>query len=137
MYILTRKFNNKYRYLYALFMDADKKTIVLYSTILLNFLLSIFFLIFIDKYDLFAIYMLAFTNIISCFVSHNLRVIISSILYGGMEIELLWLLRIVDNYLNYVIYDNRIFILKFLFIIMIFIYDIFTVVRRTEILLKK
>lgn len=135
-WIFTRKFNNKYRNIYALFIDVSKREIVLYATIILNFLITLFFLIFIEKFNEFSIYMIIFTNVISCLTTFNYKIIFSSIIYTFINIQLLWLLNVVNNYLTDVSHDNKILVLKILFMFMIFIFILFTTIRRFEICLK-
>lgn len=135
-WFFTRKFNNKYRNIYALFIDIGKRECLLYATIFLNLLLCLFFLIFSSKYDNFAMYMILFTNFVACLVSFNLRMIISNIIYSFISVELLFLLTSVNNYFNYVSNDNKILILKVLFMCVIFVYTIFITIRKIEICLR-
>ena len=135
-FFATKKFNNKYRHIFAMFIDVDRSRTVLYASILLNFLLSLFFLLFIDKYDSFGMQIIIVAGIISCLVAFNARIILNTIIHTAITVEVLWLLRVVDNYLNYVLYDTKILVLRILFTIMIGIYIFFVTIRKIEISLK-
>jgi hypothetical protein len=76
------------------------------------------------------------TGIISCLVSFNAKIILNTIIHTAISVEVLWLLRVVDNYLKYVLYDTKILILRILFTIMIGIYIFFVTVRKMEISIK-
>lgn len=134
--LFTRKFNNKYRNIYALFIDVNKGLSTLYASILLSFLLSIFFLIFIDKYDTFGIYMIIVAGIISSIISFNLKFIINNTIHTFITAALLWLLRVVNNYLEFVMFDTKVLVLKYLFMFVIFIYITFVSIRKVEICIK-
>lgn len=135
-WFFTRKFNNKYRNIYAMFIDVGKRECLLYATIFLNLLLCLFFLVFTSKYDNFAMYMIIFTNLVTCLVSFNYKLIISNIIYSFISVELLFLLNAVNNYFNYVSHDSKILILKILYMCVIFIFFIFITIRKMEICLK-
>ena len=136
IFFLTKKYNDKYHNLYSLFMDISKKNIILESIVLLNFLVVFYFIFNIDNFSSIAFYLIIVINIISCFISFNFHIIISNIIYSGISVVLLWLLNLLNNYSKFILYDEKIMLVKILFIIMVIIFTLLVVVRQTEILIR-
>ena len=133
----TKRYKDKYKNLYSLFLNLSKKDTFLLSTTVLNFLVVLFFLINIKSFLNIGIYAILIVNIYSCFFSFNFHVIISDIIYTTMSIMMLWVLNVVNNYSIYIITNNLTIILKILLMILIFVYSLFVLVRKEEIIFSK
>ncbi len=136
VYILTRKYNDKLHNLYSLFLNVSKKDLVMETIILLNFAVIFYYSIFGNNYGYIPIYLLIFLTIISSFLAFNVRIIITNVVYCAVSCGLLWLLDILNRYLEYVLYDKNIVIVKILFIVLIIEFAILTLVRQTQLLIE-
>ena len=134
--LLTRKFNKKYHKLYILFMGLSFKEAFLLSTVFLNAILILYFIVNVSYFLPLGLYMIVVTNFLSCFFSFNIRVIIVDIIYTGISCSLLWLLMTLRNYQNYVGQNTYITILTIVFIILIVLYMLFITVRKINLLIN-
>ena len=134
--LLTRKYKNKYRNFYSIFLDLNKREAFLYGTLILNFLLIMYFLVNIESYYYIGIYMIAIVNIFSSMSAFNFYLAFLNIIYSFISIELLWLLNLINSYLTNMILDKNVLFLKRLLVFMIILYAIFITIRKLEIILK-
>ena len=133
---VTRRFNNRYRKFYSIFLDLGKKDAFLYATLFLNFLLVMYFFIDISSFYYIGIYMILFVNILASLFFGNLYLILVNAFYCVVSINLLWLLSMINTYLVDVILDKNILYLKYLLIVLIILYTIFMSIRKLEIILN-
>ena len=136
-FLLVKKFNNRWRGFYSFFLDISKREALLYATVLLNFLLLIYFLFNIDSFNYLGVYMIVLVNIISSIFSFNFYLIFVNILYCFISVELLRFLNAIDVYLVDIFFDKNILLLKRTLIFMIAVYAIFITIRKFEIILRK
>ena len=80
--------------------------------------------------------MIIFINLLSCTIAFKFHIIIMDVAYTIISSSLFLLLRLVNNYLLYVFYDNKINLLKIIFMIMIFIYILYISIRKMEVTMK-
>ena len=135
-FLLTRKFNKKFHKVYILFMGLSFKEVFLLSTVFLNAILIIYFLVNVNYFLPLGLYMIVVSNFLSCFFSFNFRVIIVDIIYTLISCGLLWLLLMVRNYQDYIGNIKYLNILIIVFIIMIVIYTLFITIRKINLLIN-
>lgn len=135
-YLLTRKFDKRFRKLYILFMGLSFKEIFLFATTFLNFLLMIYFIININYYWPLGFYMLVATNFFSCLFSFNIKVITADVLYTSVACGLMWLLTTIIGYYNYLGTDKYVLILIMLMILLIIVYSMFVMIRKVGLLIN-
>ncbi len=134
--ILTKKFRNRFREFYAIFLGISKREILIHATNTLNFLVLLYFLFNVDKFNTFGLYMIILINVISCIGSFNIKIIFLNIIYTFISALLFILLSLVNNYLTNVIFDDKVYILKILFMILILFFVFYITIRKLEILVK-
>ena len=135
-YLLTRKFDKRFRKIYILFMGLSFKEVFLFATTFLNFLLMIYFIINVSYYWPLGFYMIVATNFLSCLFSFDIRVIMADICYTGIGCGLLWLLTTIIGYYNYLGSDSSVLVLISLLIIMIIVYSMFVMIRKVGLLVN-
>lgn len=135
-YLLTRKFDNRFRKVYILFMGLSFKEVFLFATTFLNQLLLIYFIININYYWPLGLYMIVSTNFLSCLFSFNIRVIMADIGYTSIACGLLWLLTTIISYYNYLGSNQSVLVLISLLIIMIIVYSMFVTIRKVGLLVN-
>lgn len=135
-YLLTRKFDQRFRKIYILFMGLSFKEVFLFATTFLNFLLMIYFIINVSYYWTLGFYMIVATNFLSCLFSFDIRVIMADICYTGIGCGLLWLLTTIISYYNYLGSSNAVLVLISLLIIMIIVYSMFVMIRKVGLLVN-
>lgn len=135
-YLLTRKFDQRFRKIYILFMGLSFKEVFLFATTFLNFLLMIYFIINVSYYWPLGFYMIVATNFLSCLFSFDIRVIMADICYTGIGCGLLWLLTTIISYYNYLGSSNAVLVLISLLIIMIIVYSMFVMIRKVGLLVN-
>lgn len=133
---LTYKYKNRYRGFYAIFLGATKREMFIHVTNLLNFLILLYFLFNIKYFYTYGLYMIIFINLLSCTIAFKFHIIIMDVAYTIISSSLFLLLRLVNNYLLFVYYDNKISLLKIIFMIMIFIYILYISIRKMEVTMK-
>lgn len=134
--LITKKFNNKYRKIYSIFIGLTFREISLLSITFLNLVLVLYFLFNIGSFYPIGLIMIVVTNFFSCLLSFNVRLIIVDIIYTSVSCLLLWLLMVVNDYFNYVGFNNYILALIIIFSIMIIIYVIFITTRKLNLLIN-
>ena len=134
--LLTKKINKKFHKFYILFMGLSFKEAFLLSTVFLNAILIIYFIVNINYYLPLGLYMIVVTNFLSCFFSFNIRVILVDIIYTGISCSFLWLLMTLSNYQNYIGKNDYLTILTIVFIVLIVLYMLFITVRKINLLVN-
>ena len=133
--LFTKKFNNKYKKFYSMLFDLPVNAVFVQATILLNFLLILYFLFDIESYLFFGMYAIGFVCLFACLFAFNFHVIFASMLYYCVSMFLLWILSMVSDYLNYVLQSFSTFALKTTFILFIIVYVLFITIRMEEIVI--
>ena len=134
--LFTHNFKNRYRGFYAIFLGITKREIFIHVTNLLNLLILFYFLFNIQDFYTYGLFMIIFINLLSITFSFEFHIIIMDLIYTGISVALLMLLRLVNNYLLFVVYDKNINIIKILFMIMIVVYILYISIRKMEVTMK-
>ena len=121
----------------AIFASLSKRNIVLISTIVLNFLIVIYFLFQIKNYSDVVTYLIIVNGVISIITSLNIHMLLSTILYSAISILSLKIVSLTYNYLANIYYDRMTFILACIFILLLVVYEIYVTFRQVEIVMKK
>ena len=135
-FFATKKYSKKKVKLFSLFASLNKKSIILLSSFILNFTIIVFYAVATQHFNNLILYLIIVNNIIVIFVSLNIRLIISNLLYSTISIFSLKIINLIYNYLFYIYYDNLTFILGVIFILTIIVFEMFITVRLFEIVLK-
>ena len=135
-FFATKKYNKKRVKFFALFVNLNRKGIILISSFILNFTLVSYFAVKSLYFNNLIIYIIAINVIISCIVSLKPRLIISNIIYSLISVFSLKIINLVYNYLFNIYYDKLTFILSIIFVLMLIVYELFITFRLTEIVLK-
>ena len=135
-YFLTRKFNQRFRKIYILFMGLSFREVFLFATTFLNALLMIYFIININYFWTLGLYMIISVNFLSCLFSFNLHVITADIMYTSVSCGLFWSLTMIINYYNYLGSDKYVLLLIMLLIILIIVYCLFITIRKVGLLVN-
>lgn len=135
-FFATKKYSKRKVKFLALFVNLDRKNIILISSFLLNFTLVAFFAVKSDNFNNMVIYLIATNVIISCIVSLKLKIILSNIIYSLISCFSLKIINLVYTYLTNIYYDRLTFILAIIFILMVIVYQLFITFRLTEMILK-
>ena len=134
-FLFTKTFRNRFKKFYSLLFDLPANAIFVQATILLNFLLILYFLMDIESYVFFGVYAIGIVCLFTCLLAFNFHVMAASMLYYCISILLLWVLSMVNDYLHYVLQSFFTVSLKASFILFIFIYVLFVTIRMEEIVI--
>ena len=134
--LITKKFNIKYRKIYSIFMGLSFREVLLLSTILINLIVVLYFLMNIDTFVPIGLYALVALCFVFCIFSLNVKAIITNIIYTVVSGALLWLLMIISNYHDYIGSNTLVLALIIIFTLLIIVYVIFITVREINILVS-
>ena len=137
LFLFTRKYSDKKRNLFSVFLDTSIRESILNASNFLNLILILYLVFNIDNFNNLTVMILLVNLVIYLALSLNLYLMFSALIYTGISIALLKILSLIDNYLEFIFFDRNIFYLKVLLIIMIVIFSCFTTIRRLELLLKR
>ena len=121
----------------AVFASLSKKNIVLLASIVLNFLIVLFFSFRIKYYSNIVSLLIIVNGIIGIIVSLDFHMLISTILYDVIGVIALKILSLLYNYLENIYYDRLTFILGCIFILLLSVYEIYVTFRQIEIVFSK
>ena len=134
-FMLTKKFNNRFNKIYTLLTGLSFREVFLIVTVILNLTLIFYFIFQISYFLPIGLYMIIATSFLACFVSFNIRLIITEIIYSSISACLLWLLLMLNNYYNYIGNNKYVLALIIIFIILIVIYAFFVTIRKINLLI--
>lgn len=121
----------------AIFASLSKRNIILISTIVLNFLIVIYYLFQIKNYSSIVTYLIIVNSVISIITALNVHMLLSTLLYSAISIASLKIVSLTYNYLQNVYYDRMTFILASIFVLLLVVYEIYVTFRQVEIVMKK
>ena len=121
----------------AVFASLNKRNIILLATIILNFLIVIYFAIRIKYYSDIVTYLIIVDGVISVITALNLHMLISTIIYDVISIVALKIVSLIYNYLENIYYDRLTFILGCIFVLLLIVYEVYVTFRQIEIVVNK
>jgi len=133
LYISTFKYKKKKLKFLAIFASLSKRNIILLSTIILNFLIVVYYSVQIKYFSNIVIYLIIVNAVISVITALNIHMLISTIIYDTISIISLKILSLVYNYLENIYYNKLTFILGIIFLLLLNVYEIYVTFRQVEI----
>ena len=133
---VTHNFKNRFRGFYAIFLGITKREIFIHVTNLLNFLVLLYFLFNIQDFYKYGLYMIIFINLLSITISFDFHMIFLDLVYTIITLALFMVLRLVNNYLLFVVYDSKVNIIRIILMIMIVVYILYISIRKMEVTMK-
>ena len=134
--IVTNKYSVKHNRFYYLLFGLNYKTIIIFSTCLLNFILSFYYLFNVESFTT-VLYATIFLSIIECIFASNIYYIFINGLFMTILLYLYYVFLILNNYMELIYINNVLILLKTLFIIAIVMFSFYTIIRKSEVLLNK
>jgi hypothetical protein len=134
-FLLTRHYKESRIKFYALFFNSNERHLILFSSCLVNLILTIYLVLNIERFDIVSIYIIIFNSIAFILLAFNIRLLFIDLLYSASIILILRLLLLVDLYLENVYFDNLIYFLKVIFVILIIFYSLLANLRKYELIL--
>lgn len=136
LWFVTRNYKENLKNLYGLFLNTSQKSLLLLSSYILCLIFNIFFLFFLLPESNYGLYALIAINGVSILLSLFQNSFIPNIIYGVINVVVMWLYIMVSNYLELIYFDNLVWYLMLVMMIMIFIYSLYVATRRIELFLE-
>lgn len=134
--LTTTKYKDKYKNIYSMFMDLSFKDIVLYSTIILNFIYIIYFVVHPELFNDYGLYLIILNTIISIIFRHKLLSSIVDILLVVLTYVMFDIMNLVDQYMQTIYISKEIKAARILFSIFFVLFILYVTIRKFENIFK-
>lgn len=134
--LTTTKYKDKYKNIYSMFMDLSIKDIVLYATIILNLVYTIYFIFNPNLFNKYGIFLISLNTLISIIFRHKLLSSIADIAIVLITYVMFDIMNLIDVYLATIYIDKYTKTARILFTIFFILFILYVTARRFEITFK-
>jgi len=137
LFYATKKYKSNKERIYSMFLNLNRRDIVLLSCTFLNLIFVLYLCFFIKNFNNLILYMIIVNSLVSLGISLNSSIIVFDIFHTTITVLILKLFSLIYNYLFNIYYTRVIFVLGILFMLMIVIYVLFVTYRKLELIFHR